>query len=147
MFARSQFKEATLTLNTAGTVTAEFYFPKGGRVKSYYAVPAVIQAAHSTIVDTVTFTNRSTDGAGTTDVAVLTNDTDLADSVTRVSSAWAAHVVKRLNCEDRPGDFANTTDVADEIAVGGVVSCALLGAGTTPTANFFTVGIEFWESD
>jgi len=147
MFGRSQYKEASFALNAAGTVPANFYFAKAARIKRYYAVPNVAQAAHATIVDTVTFTNKGTAGAGSTVLAVLTNDSDLADSTTRVSSAWSANVVKELNTEDRPGAFANTTDVADEIAAGAVVLVELLGAGTTPTANFFTVGIEFWESD
>lgn len=138
---------ATLALNTAGTVYHMFYFHKAVRVKRYWAVPQAAQAAHSTIVDTVTFTNRSTDGGGSTDKAILTNDSDLADSITRESGAWVAYDAKYVDCENRPGSPTNAENSADEIAAGSVISVAVLGAGTTPDANWFTVGIDFVESD
>lgn len=147
MLERSKQMVVSAALNAAGTVPFNFYFPKAARIKRYWAVPNVDQAAHASVVDTVTFTNKGTDGSGSTVLCVLTNDSDLADSTTRKSSAWSANVVKELNTEDRPGAFSNTTDVADEIAAGSVVQAALLGAGTTPTANFFTIGIEYVESD
>jgi hypothetical protein len=146
MFVNPKIQSTTLTLNTAGTVTAEFYFPNGARIVRYFAVPAVAQAAHASVVDTVTFTDRGTGGAGSTDLAILTNDSDLADSTTRKSAAWVAHDALEINAENRPGG-ADATNVADEIAVGGVVSVALLGAGATPTANFFTVGVQYRASD
>ena len=146
MFVNPQIQSTTLTLNTGGTVTAAFYFPRGARVTRYFAVPAASQAAHATIVDTVTFTDEGTDGSGSTVLAVLTNDSDLADSTTRESGAWTAFDAKEINTENRPSG-TDATNVADEIAPGGVVSVALLGAGTTPDANFFTVGIEYRVSD
>ena len=146
MFVNAQIQSTTLTLDVAGTVTAAFYLPRGARITRYFAVPAVDQAAHSTVVDTVTFTDEGTDGSGSTVLAILTNDSDLADSTTRESGAWTAFDAKEVNTEDRPGG-ADATNVADEIAPGGVVSVALLGAGSTPTANFFTVGIEYRTSD
>ena len=136
MLERSKQMVVSAALNTAGTVPFNFYFPKASRIKRYWAVPNAAQAAHATIVDTVTFTNKGTDGSGSTVLCVLTNDSDLADSTTRESGAWAANVVKELNTED-----------ADEIAAGSVVQAALLGAGTAPDANFFTIGIEYVESD
>jgi len=136
-----------MALNTAGTVYHMFYFAKKARIKRYWAVPQAAQAAHSTIVDTVTFTDKSTDGSGSTTLAILTNDSDLADSTTRESGAWVAFDAKFVDTEDRPGAPGNTGNVADEIAAGTVISVAVLGAGTTPDANWFTVGIDFVESD
>ena len=138
---------SSMALNTAGTVYHNFYFPGKVRIKRYFAVPQAAQAAHSTIVDTVTFTNKGTDGSGSATLAVLTNDSDLADSTTRESGAWVAFAPKELDCENRPGSPGNTGNVADEIAAGSVISAAVLGAGTTPDANWFTVGIEYVESD
>jgi len=146
MFVNAQTQTLFMTLNVAGTVTGSFYFPGGARIMEYFAVPSVDQAAHASIVDTVTFTDEGTDGSGSTVLAILTNDSDLADSTTRESGAWTAFDAKSLETEDRPGG-ADATNVADEIAPGGVVSVALLGAGTTPTANFFTVGVRYRVSD
>jgi hypothetical protein len=132
-------------LNTGGSVISEFYFPRGAAIIRYFAVPSVAQAAHSTIVDDVAFVNASTDGSGSTALATLTNDSDLANSATRKSAAWVAHDAMEVNCESRPVS-ATATDVRDVIAAGGVVKATLTGAGTTPTANWFTIGIEYVES-
>lgn len=137
-----QIRDATLALNTGGTVYHEFYFPRAARIKRYFATPQANQAAHASIVDTVTFTNKGTDGSGSAVLATLTNDSDLADSTTRESGAWAAATVKQINTEDRPGGDEETNE-ADAIAAGSVIEVAVTGAGTTPTANWFTVGIEF----
>lgn len=136
-------RDATLALNTAGTVSHEFYFPRAARIKRYFAVPQAAQAAHATIVDTVTFTDKGVSGAGSTVLATLTNDSDLADSTTRESGAWAAAVVKQVNTEDRPTGGTAATNEADAIAAGSVIEVAVTGAGSTPSANWFTVGIEF----
>lgn len=147
MFERHNTVTATLALNTAGTVYHMFYFAKAVRIKRLWAVPQAAQAAHSTIVDTVTFTDRGTAGAGSTDIAVLTNDTDLADSITRESGAWVAYDAKEVDYENRPGSPTNAENSAYEVAAGTVISVQVLGAGTTPDANWFTVGIDYVESD
>lgn len=147
MLAYSQYRDAAMPINTGGTVTHEFYFPKAARIKKYFVVPAVAQAAHATIVVSATFINKGTDGSGSTTLALFTNDSDDENDLTTVVGAWVAHDAAVLNCEDRPGAFDNDTDVADEIAAGTVIAVAVTGAGTTPTANQLTVGVEFVESD
>lgn len=147
MFHQERSQQSSMAINTGGTVYHNFYFKKKVRIKRYWAVPQAAQAAHSTIVVSCTFTDKGTDGSGSTGLAILTNDSDLADSTTRKSSAWAAFDAKEVDCEDRPGSPGNTDNVADEIAAGTVISCAVLGAGSTPTANWFTVGIDYVESD
>jgi len=145
-FSRTQQMQATIAINTAGTNTVDFSFPRAARIKRYFSVPSVAQAAHATIVVTATFTNKGTDGLGTTELAVLTNDSDLADTITRESGAWVADDEKAIDTEARPGSPMNAQNVADAIAAGSVVQVALLGAGVTPIAGFHTVGIEYVES-
>lgn len=147
MFMNPGVIQTKLTLNTGGTVTADFSLPFAARVISYFAVPILAdQAAHATIVDTVTFTNKGTDGDGSSVVAILTNDSDLAASTTRNSGAWASGTLKEVNCEARPSS-ADATNVADEYAANSVIHVDLLGAGTTPTANEFIIGIKYRVSD
>lgn len=147
MYERPRVQQGQFALNTAGTVITGFYFPKASRIKRYFAIPTLAdQAAHATIVDTVTFTNRGADGAGTTVLAILTNDSDLANSTTRKSAAWVRYDALEINTEARPVS-ADATNVADEIAAGSFISVDLLGAGTTPTANNFIMGVEYVESD
>ena len=147
MLERSKYREATIAINTGGTVTLEFYFPKAARVKKYFVTPAVAQAAHATIVVSATFINKGTDGSGSTTLALFTNDSDDADDDTTICAAWVAHDALVLDCEDRPGAFDNDADVADEIPAGTVIAVAITGAGTTPTANQLTAGMEIVESD
>lgn len=123
----------------------EFYFPMAVRIKRYFAAPSVAEAAHATQVLDCTFVNAGTDGSGSTTLAVLTNDSDLADSTTRESGAWVAHDAKELNTENRPGGAAST-NVADEIAAGSVIKCTVAKAAGATTGNVF-VGIEYVESD
>lgn len=122
----------------------EFYFPKAVRVKRYFAIPSAAEAADATKVLSVTFTDAGTDGAGTTDLAVLTNDTDLADNTTRESGAWAAHVAKELATENRPGGSAATNE-ADALDAGTVVKVTVAKAASTAAGNV-AVGIEYIES-
>lgn len=145
-FARAQIQSLNLVINTAGATIGEFYFPRGARIIRYFDTPAVAQAAHATIVVDATFVNAGTDGSGSATLAVLTNDTDLADSTTRKSSAWVAHDAKEINTESRPGTPTAAQNVRDVIAAGGVVKCTLTGAGVTPAAGNHTVGIEYVES-
>lgn len=147
MFRTRKIRDASIAINTAGTVTVEFYFPNAARILRYFDVPAVAQAAHATIVVTTEFINASTDGSGSTVLATLTNDTDLADSTVRKSSAWVAHDAKEINCESRPGSPTNAQNEADEIAAGTVIKVNITGAGSTPTAAVHCVGIEYVESD
>ena len=120
----------------------EFYFARAARIKRYWAVPSVAEAAHATQVLDVTFVNAGTAGAGSTTLAVLTNDSDLADSITRKSSAWVAHDAKEIDTEARPGSPTNAENVADAIAAGEVVKATVAKAAGTTTGNVL-VGIEY----
>lgn len=147
MWHPTQVRDSTLAINTGGTVYHNFYFPKAVRIKRYFATPQAAQAAHSTIVVSVTFINKGTAGAGSTTLALLTNDSDDSDDTTTEVGAWAAYDAKEINTEDRPGSPTNAENSADEIAAGSVVTVEVTGAGSTPSANWFTVGVEFVESD
>lgn len=145
--AFSRNKEQThMVLALAATQSAEvlFYLPTASRIKRYFAVPSVAEAADAAKVLDVTFVNEGTDGSGTDTLAVLTNDSDLDSDLTRVSGAWAAHTVKALNTEDRPTGGA-TTNVADEIEAGSTIKCTVAKAADTATGNVL-VGIEYVES-
>jgi hypothetical protein len=146
MFPRAQIQTNFVQLNTGGAVISEFYFPRGARILRYFAVPSVVQAAHATIVDDVVFVNAGTDGSGSTTLATLTNDSDIASTIIIKEGAWVAHDALEIDCENRPASPTNAQNVADLIAVGGVVKATLTGAGSTPTANWFTIGIEYTES-
>jgi hypothetical protein len=139
-YARSQVATAA-ALAASGSSIVEFYFPTPVRVKRYWAVPSVAEAAHATQVLDVTFVDAGTAGAGSTTLAVLTNDTDLADSTTRESGAWAAHDAKEVNTEARPVS-AYATDVADYLAAGTVVKVTVAKAAGTATGNVL-VGIDY----
>lgn len=147
MFTTRHIQTGQFALNTAGAVITAFYLPQAARVTRYFAIPTLAdQAAHATIVDSVTFVDEGTDGSGSTTVALLTNDTDQAASTTAKSAAWTRYDAMELNTEARPVS-ADATDVADEFPAGTVISATLLGAGTTPTANNFIIGIEYRISD
>lgn len=147
MFARTQIRDATVqALAASGSSVLEFYFPRAVRIKRYFAVPSVAEAAHATQALTVTFVNASTDGAGSTTLALLTNDTDDADAVTVESGAWVAHDAKELNTENRPGSPTNAQNEADEIAAGTVIKVTVAKAAGTTTGNVL-VGIEYIDSD
>lgn len=146
-FSRAELVQATAqAIAASGSSILEFYFPRAVRIKRYFATPSVAEAAHATQVLDCTFVNAGTDGSGSTTLAVLTNDSDLADSTTRKSSAWVAHDAKEVNTEDRPGSPGNTDNVADEIAAGTVIKCTVAKAAGTTTGNVF-VGIEYVISD
>ena len=147
MFTTRHIQTGQFALNTGGSVITAFSLPQAARVTRYFAIPTLAdQAAHSTIVVSVTFVDEGTDGSGSTTLATLTNDSDLADSTTRESGAWTTFDAKELNTEDRPSG-ADATNVADEFPAGTVISATLTGAGTTPTANNFIIGIEYRISD
>lgn len=120
----------------------EFYFPRPVRIKRYWAVPSVAEAAHATQVLDCTFVNGGTGGGGSTGLAVLTNDTDLADSTTRKSSAWVANDAKEILTEARPGSPTALQNTADSIAAGEVVKCTVAKAAGTATGNVI-VGIDY----
>lgn len=146
--AFSRTKVQTLmaaALAASGSSILEFYFPRDARIVRYFAVPSVAEAAHATQVLDCTFVNAGTAGAGSTTLAVLTNDSDLADSTTRKSSAWSAHDAKEILCSARPVS-AEATNVYDEIAAGSVVKCTVAKAAGTQTGNVI-VGIEYIDSD
>lgn len=147
MYERYKVQTGQFALNTGGAVITGFYLPKAARITRYFAVPTLAaQAAHATIVVDVVFTDRGTAGAGSTVLATLTNDSDLANSTTRRSAAWVRYDALEINTEDRPVSAAATNN-ADEIAAGTFIDATLTGAGTTPTANNFIIGIEYRESD
>lgn len=147
MFERSKLQVQTVqALAASASSVVEFYFPRAVRIQRYFAVPSVAEAGHATQVLDCTFVNASTDGAGSTTLAILTNDTDLADSTTREQGAWVAHDAKELVTEDRPAGGTVTTNVMDEIAAGSVIKCTVAKAAGTTTGNVF-VGIEYVESD
>ncbi len=130
----------------SGSSILEFYFDKAVRIKRYWAVSSVAEAAHATQASDVTFVNAGTDGSGSTELAILTNDSDLADSTVRESGAWVAHDVKVLDCENRPGSPTNAQNTADEIAAGTVIKATHAKAAGTATGNML-VGIDYVESD
>lgn len=148
MFNNHQVLQAQFALNTGGSVISAFYFPRAARITRYFAIPTLAdQAAHATIVVSATFVDEGTDGSGSTTLAVLTNDSDTADSPTEESGAWTRYDAKELRTEGRPAGGTDATNVADEIAAGTVISVTLTGAGTTPTANNFILGVEYRTSD
>jgi hypothetical protein len=120
----------------------QFHFPWPARIVRYFAVPSVGEAAHSTQALDCTFVNEGTDGTGTATLAVLTNDSDLADTTTRESGAWVANVVKELKTEARPATPTNAQNSHDEIAAGSTIACTVAKAAGTTTGDV-TVGIEF----
>jgi hypothetical protein len=142
-FSRVEIQSNFVQLNAGGAVISEFYFPRGARIKRYFAVPSVAQAAHSTIVDDVVFVNAGAVGDGTTVLATLTNDSDIAATIAIKEGAWVAHHATELITENRPASPTALQNDADVIAVGGVIKATLTGAGTTPTANWFTIGVEY----
>ena len=147
-FERQKSAQVKMTLNTGGSVTDVIHFPSAVRILSYSALPQTNdQAAHATIVDVVTFTKKSAAGAGSTVLAKLTNDTDDADALAVKSSAWTTLVAKKLNTLARPGSPTPAQNVMDEIGEGESLLITLTGAGTTPAANVFTVGVEYVLSD
>lgn len=131
-------------LAASGTVNHYAYFKRAARIKNYWAVPSVAEASHATQALTVTFTNKGGAGAGSTVLATLTNDTDLADTTTREQGAWAAHVVKQLDAENRPGGTALTNN-ADSVAAGDVVQITIAKAAGTATGDV-TAGMDYVES-
>lgn len=145
-FSRPLIREQTVqALAASASSVLEFYFPRPARIIRYFAVPSVAEAAHATQVPDVTFVNAGTAGAGSTTLAVLTNDTDLADSTTRKSSAWVAHDAKEIWTESRPGTPTAAQNVRDSIAAGEVIKCTVAKAAGTATGNM-SVGIEYVES-
>lgn len=127
-------------LAASGSSVMELYVPRAFRVTRYWAVPSVAEAAHSTQVLDVTFVDASTDGSGSTTLAILTNDSDLADSTTRKSSAWVAHDAKEIYTEARPVTAA-ATDLRDSLAAGTVLKITIAKAAGTTTGNV-VAGVE-----
>lgn len=115
--------------------------PQDARVKRYWAISSVDEAAHATQVLSVTVVNKGLAGADSTTLAVLTNDTDLPDSTTRKSSAWVADDIKEINTEARPVS-AYATDVADYVAGGSVLEFTVAKASGTTTGNVM-VGYDY----
>lgn len=147
MFARPQIQTLVAQAIAASSSSVlEFYLPRASRIKRYFAVPSVAEAADASKVLDCTFVNAGTDGSGATTLAILTNDSDLADSTTRESGAWVAHDMKELKTEDRPGSPTHAQNSADEIAAGSVIKCTVAKAASTATGNVI-VGIEYDESD
>ena len=143
---RSTFREQHVpSFAASASAICRFYFPRATRVKRYYAVPEVAEAAHATQVLAVTFVNKGTAGAGSTTLAVLTNDSDLADSTTRQSGAWVANDALELDTENRPGSPTHLENTADSIAAGEVVEATAAKAAGTATGSL-TVGMEVVES-
>lgn len=147
-FSRNEIQSHLVTVDDNGAVgaVAEFYFPRGARIKRYFAVPTVAQAAHSTIVVEIVFTNAALDGSGSTTLATLTNDSDTADTTKIQSAAWVAHDALEINTEDRPGSPTAAENAADLIAAGSVIKAVMTGAGTTPSAQQILIGVEYVES-
>lgn len=147
MFPTTQNQSQLVSaLAASASSVLEFYFPKAVRVSRYWAVPSVAEAAHATQVLDCTFVNAGTDGSGSTTLAILTNDSDLADSTTRESGAWVAHDAKELITENRPGTPTSVQNTADAILAGEVIKCTVAKAAGTTTGNVI-VGIDYIESD
>lgn len=124
----------------------QFYFPHPARIVRYYVVPSEDQAAHATATIGAVFTNKGTDGTGTTTLATITNDSDDSNSTTLISAAYSANVAAELKTEDRPGSPSNDDNEHDEVAAGSVVEC-VLAAGSGTTTMDLTVGIEYMRGD
>lgn len=146
MVARPMIQQVLVTaLAASASSIVEFAFPRPVRITRYFATPSVAEAAHATQVLDCTFVNAGLTGGGSAALAILTNDTDLADSTVRKSSAWVAHDIKELNTEARPGSPTSAQNVRDAIAAGEVVKCTVAKAAGTATGNV-NVGIEYVES-
>jgi hypothetical protein len=146
-FSRSKIvTQVAQAIAASGSSVLEFYFPKAVRIRRYFGISSVAEAAHSTQASDLTFVNAGTDGSGTTELAILTNDSDLADSTVRESGAWVAHDAKEVDCEARPGSPTNAQNVQDEIAAGTVIKVTHAKASGTTTGNMIA-GIEYVESD
>lgn len=147
MFTRNQIQSFTAHgMAASGSAEFDAYFPRKVRIKRYFATSSVDQAASASVVLDATFTNMGTDGSGSTVLAVLTNDSDLADSTTRKSAAWADHVAAVLDTENRPGSPTHEDNTADEIEDGTLIKIAVTKAASATTGDV-TVGIEYDESD
>lgn len=129
----------------SGSSVLDFSFPYPVRIVRYWAIASVAEAAHATQVLDCTFVNAGTTGGGSTALAVLTNDSDLADSTTRKSSAWVAGDVKELLTGARPGSPTYAQNVYDAIADGEVVKCTVAKAASTATGNVI-VGVDYLPS-
>lgn len=129
-------------LAASASSVIEFAFSGPVRIIRYWAVPSVAEAAHATQVLDCTFVNAGVSGGGSAALAVLTNDSDLADSITRKSSAWVAHDVKELLTGARPGSPTYAQNAYDAIADGEVVKCTVAKAAGTATGNVI-VGVDY----
>lgn len=147
MYTTRHIQTGQFALNAAGAVITAFYLPQAARVTRYFAVPTLAdQAASATVTVIATFVDEGVDGSGSTLMATLTNDSDTAETTKIKNSAWTRYAAMELNTEARPVS-ADATNVADEYPAGSVISATLTGAGTTPTANNFILGIEYRISD
>jgi hypothetical protein len=153
MFERINTVTQTVTgLAASGTATFQFHFPRKVRLKGFWAVSSAAQAAHASQVLSVTLTNRGTNGSGTTDIAVITNNSGQADSPdapARLSGPWAAYVGRRIDFEQRPTFTPTTRDdrnTAIEVPAGNTFTVTISKAAGTATGDV-AVGIDYVESD
>jgi len=152
MIERTNTVTQTVTgLAASGTATLQFYFPRKVRLKGFWAVSSVAQAAHGSQVLSVTLTDRGTNGTGTTDIAVITNNSGQANQASgpaRLSGAWAAYVGRVVDFEDRPRTNPNVPVYSEaiEVPAGNTFTVTIAKAAGTATGDV-AVGIDYVESD
>jgi len=138
---RSQ-PQSSIVLAASGTsLLFYWYFPTATRITRYWAIPTAAEAAHATQVLNFTFATVAADGTVGATVAVLTNDSGLADAITRKSSAWVANKAKEIDCGNRPGSPTNVQNAWDAQAAGTALKCTMAKAAGT-TSGSATVGID-----
>lgn len=142
-------QDSIYDLAASASQIIEFYFPRPARIKRLFAVPSVAEPAHASQVLDVTMVDAGLDGSGSTTVAVLTNDSDLADNPSgpvRESGAWVAHDAKEIDFENRPGSPTNAQNEAYEVAAGSVLKVTVAKAVGATTGDVM-VGLEAIWSD
>lgn len=147
MFPRYQTMTAYVpSVAASGSASVPFRFARKVRIKRYWIVPTVANAASASVTVVATFTDKGSDSSGSTLLATLTNDTDSSDSITLKEGAWAANVAKEIDTENRPGSPTHAQNSMDEIAAGDVILVAIAAAASVVTSAY-QVGIEYVESD
>lgn len=116
-------------LADTASLVAHLYFPEAAIITQIAATNLSAIAAHATTVATVTVTDLGVAGAGSTVVGVITNDSDLADSTTRTSQAYAAKIASVL-------DLGTDSTAGYEVAAGSVVAVSVANATGGALADF-----------
>jgi len=144
MYDRGFDKQVTAKALAAGATSLDLiFFPKAARIEQYWAAGFVAEAAHASQAVTVTFTNRGTDGLGSTVLATITNDTDLPNTATRKNGAYVAKVFQKLLTGARPDGSGGSYDA---IAAGSSIEVSIGKAAGTATGDVYAGVTGFYSS-